>query len=45
MKRLETPLNEPTNQISVKFLKVVKTTNKKRCDKTLGTSVLKMEEG
>ena len=38
LKRLETQLNKPTNQDSIKVIKVVKPTNKKN-HKTVGTSV------
>ncbi len=40
LKRLDTQLNLPTNQNSTKVLKVVKPTNKKCNNKTLGTSVI-----
>ena len=38
LKRLDTQLNEPTNQNSIKVPKVVKLTNKKHYYKTLGAS-------
>ncbi len=40
LKRLDTQLNEPTNQNSIKVPKVVKPTNKKILLETLGTSVV-----
>ena len=41
LKLLDTQLNEPTNQNSIKVTKVVKHMNKKALlDKTLGTSVI-----
>ena len=39
LKLLDTQLNEPTNQNSMKVLKYVKPTNKKTLLKTLGTGV------
>ena len=40
LNRLETYLNESTNQNSIKVPKVVKPTNKNKSHKTLGTSIL-----
>ena len=40
LKCLDTNFNKPTNQSSMKVLKVVKPKNKKMFYKTLGTSVL-----
>ena len=40
LKRLDTQINEPTNQNSIKVPKIVKPTNKKNYYKTLGTSVI-----
>ena len=40
LKRLDTQLNESTNQNSLKVPKVEKPTNKKTLLKTLGTSVI-----
>ena len=40
LKRLDTQLIEPTNQILMKVPKLVKSTNKKRIYKTLGASVI-----
>ena len=40
LKRLDTQLNEATNQNSRKVPKVIKLTNKKMLLKTLGTSVI-----
>ena len=40
LKRLDTQINKATNQISKKVTKVVMTLNKKRYNKTLGTSVV-----
>ena len=40
LKRLDTKLNEPTNQNSIKVPKIVNQTNRKRYHLTLGTSVM-----
>ena len=40
VKRLDTQLNKPTNQNSIKAHKVGKPTNKKRYNKTLGTNLI-----
>ena len=40
LKRLDTQLNEPNNQNSIKFPKVVETTNKKTCYNPLRTSAI-----
>ena len=40
LKRLDTELNESTNQYSIKIPKVVKATNKKTLNKTFGIKVI-----
>ena len=41
LKRLDTQLNKPTNQNSIKSPKLLNQRIKKRYDKTLGTSIIK----